>query len=150
MNSDQPDHAHSPAYLLLRVGDAARAVLDTELASWSLDTRQLRTLIAAREGNLSQQDLCAATAMDRTTMVGLVDRLADQGLVMRTPHPHDRRKHVVTMTPAGHDTVNQVMMKLGDVEKEFLSTLDSAQVTHLTEALGQLYQAHDPTCQNRD
>lgn len=150
MTSEQPDIERSPAYLLLRLGDTARTILDTELAAWDLDTRLLRTLIAARAGNLSQQDLCAVTTMDRTTMVGLVDRLADKGLVQRNPHPSDRRKHVVAMTPSGLGTLEKVMQKLGQSEREFLAVLDSTQVTALTEALGKLYRAHDPTCQTDD
>lgn len=57
-------------------------------------------LIAENPG-LSQAALGAELGIDRSTMVGSLDRLQKRGLIRREPHPRDRRVHAVFLTEAG-------------------------------------------------
>lgn len=56
----------------------------------------------AQTGPLSQNLLGRETAMDATTIKGVVERLMRQGLVSTTPDPADRRRLTVSLTDAGH------------------------------------------------
>lgn len=50
---------------------------------------------------ISQNDLGRQTAMDAATMKGVIDRLAKKGLVAGRADPGDRRRRLLTLTPAG-------------------------------------------------
>jgi DNA-binding MarR family transcriptional regulator len=53
-----------------------------------------------RDG-VSQKELSAWSEMDRTTICGVIDRLAAAGLVERRPHPDDRRAYLIYLTEQG-------------------------------------------------
>lgn len=53
------------------------------------------------EGPMSQNLLGRAVALDAATVKGVVDRLRAQALVDRGPDAQDRRRLIVTATPAG-------------------------------------------------
>ena len=57
-------------------------------------------LIRANPG-LSQTDLAAQIGMDRATVVALIDALEANGWAKRTRDPADRRRHSLSITPAG-------------------------------------------------
>jgi DNA-binding MarR family transcriptional regulator len=42
-----------------------------------------------------------------TSVTNIVDRLEDQGMVRRTPHPTDRRTTLAEITPEGRDVVER-------------------------------------------
>jgi DNA-binding MarR family transcriptional regulator len=66
-------------------------------------------LIAANAG-LSQSALGAALGLDRSTVVGVIDRLERRGLVLRAPAPSDRRSYALKLTEKG-ETVRQEMVR---------------------------------------
>ncbi|WP_246633542.1 MarR family winged helix-turn-helix transcriptional regulator, partial [Pseudonocardia nigra] len=73
-----------------------------------LSPRRGLSLVAAstlatleRGGPLRLTELAEAQAVTQPAMTGLVGRLAAQGLVERSPDPHDRRSVLVAVTDAG-------------------------------------------------
>ena len=57
------------------------------------DTKALDVLL--REGPLTHRELGARTGLAPASVTGLVDRLADKGLVRRDPHPEDGRRILI-------------------------------------------------------
>ncbi|MEC9435559.1 MAG: MarR family transcriptional regulator [Pseudomonadota bacterium] len=67
-----------------------------------LTPRQFAALAKLQEGGpVSQNQLGRATAMDAATIKGVIDRLAKRELVSTAPSPDDRRRLIVSLTPAG-------------------------------------------------
>jgi DNA-binding MarR family transcriptional regulator len=54
---------------------------------------------------LIQQELVAATGIDPSTMVAMIDALEQSGLAERRPHAADRRKRELYLTPAGEQAL---------------------------------------------
>jgi len=50
---------------------------------------------------MSCKELSEMTLITKGTLTGVVDRLAEKGLVKRTPLEHDRRSVFITLTPQG-------------------------------------------------
>ncbi|MQA77762.1 MAG: MarR family transcriptional regulator [Streptosporangiales bacterium] len=155
-----PGMTHSPAsaadritsatgFLLFRVGDAARAVIERTLEPWGMRGKDLRALAFVCDEIVSQQDLCRLTGMDRTTMVAVVDGLERLGYAQRNRSPVDRRKHVISPTPLGRTAHHDAMTALLRAETAFLAPLDETERDVLNGALLKLYAAHDPTCAPR-
>jgi DNA-binding MarR family transcriptional regulator len=61
-----------------------------------------------RRGPVRQRVLAEALKVTARAVTGLVDALADDGLVTREPHPTDRRATLVTLTPTGEALVAQL------------------------------------------
>ena len=62
------------------------------------DLRCLELLVGA--GELSPSELGARLGLTTGSVTAMLDRLERLGLLTRTPHPVDRRKSVVAVTPA--------------------------------------------------
>jgi DNA-binding MarR family transcriptional regulator len=71
----------------------------TAAGPWSRDVVVLDAL--AGQDAASQQDLAARLSVNRTIMVGLLDRLEAAGYVTRTRNPANRRTYVLSLTGAG-------------------------------------------------
>jgi DNA-binding MarR family transcriptional regulator len=55
-----------------------------------------------RHGPLTPGALADAERVQPPSMTRVLATLEDKGLVTRSPHPHDRRQHLVTVTPDAH------------------------------------------------
>lgn len=135
----------APAFLLFRVGDAARDAVERSLERHGLRGKDFRVLAYAGTGTFAQQDLCRETGLDRTTMVAVIDRLERLGLAVRE-RGTDRRRQVVVPTEAGRRVLGTALTELEQVQEEFLAVLSPTARRGLHSALTRLFTAHDPSC----
>jgi len=70
---------------------------------------RVKSLIWLSDGPLSLSGLAEAVGVDAPYATLIVDSLEERGLVERQPDPADRRRKLVTLTPAGRDAVTQVL-----------------------------------------
>ena len=65
-----------------------------------------QALVSLNEfGGLSQQQVSDLIGVDRSDMVRILDRLETAGFVVRERDAHDRRRHVLALTPAGRRAI---------------------------------------------
>ena len=64
-----------------------------------------KILFQLREGPATLRQLADANGVDAPYATLIVDKLEAHGLVERRPHPDDRRRKLVTLTPAGHEAI---------------------------------------------
>ena len=94
------------------------------LAPLALDGRLLAVLaLVGAEGPALQARLAERLQVDRTTMVALVDRLEQAGLVERHRDSADRRGYHVNITTTGSTALKQALGAVQTVERDFLSAL---------------------------
>ena len=77
--------------------DMARAFAGTELS----EARMAVLWTVHHSGSTTQQSIAAALELTPRTVSAHVDALESSGHVRRAPHPHDRRAHLVELTPTG-------------------------------------------------
>lgn len=58
-------------------------------------------------GEMTMGRLAECEAISRPSATGIVDRLAEKGLVTRSPNPDDKRSALVTITPEGRNLLQE-------------------------------------------
>jgi DNA-binding MarR family transcriptional regulator len=94
--------------------------------------------VIATEGPLSQQRLGERAAMDRTTVVAIVDALEEAGYVERRRDPSDRRAYALEITDAGREWLEDTRAIILGVENDFLAPLTAAEQRTLVDLLQRL------------
>jgi len=109
------------------------------LADGPVNVRELSVLLLldGREPE-SQQQAAERLGVDRTTMVGLLDSLEDNGLVARQPDPADRRRNVVALTPAGRKALKRAKAASDEAERALLADLSPTEAKQLRELLSRI------------
>lgn len=114
----------------------ARRAYDTGQAPGCLRPRHMIALTLLHEhGPLSQQALGEALSLDPSNVVGLLNDLEERGLVTRQRDPADRRRHIVSLSPAGKQELAASGTRLVDVEEHVLSALSPAERAQLLALL---------------
>lgn len=111
--------------------DFMAALSDLDLTQKQCATLQL---VGANPG-VSQVDIAATLGTDRATMMAMVDRLEERGLVVRTPSLVDRRRRELHLTPEGQVVVRKAQAAIQRHESRFTSRLTKAQLETLITAL---------------
>jgi DNA-binding MarR family transcriptional regulator len=112
------------------------------LAGWEI--RPLHFLVLTALGastGPSQQELCRALGIDSGNMVELLDTLEQLGYATRARDAKDRRRHVVTLMPAGQAALVQIMTAVEEFDRQFLEPLDEVERRQLVNLLAKLYSA---------
>ena len=110
---------------------------------WRGSPRQAyyRLLAALEEfGPASQAALGRRTSIDRSDVVAVLNELAARGLVERSPDPDDRRRNVITITPAGTEQLGDLDEVLAGVQERLLAPLSPADRTRLVSLLTRLVE----------
>lgn len=100
----------------------------------------LAQLEKAPEG-MTLGELSRRMMVSNGNLTGLVERLAEQGLVARAPHPTDRRAATVRMTPAGHASFARMARAHADWIAELFHDVPEADMAVLMRLLGRLKSA---------
>jgi DNA-binding MarR family transcriptional regulator len=137
----------SPGFLLARLGLGykAKVIAGAEEAGFELYDYSVLALLAegVRE---TQSTIAAALDVDPSRMVALLDSLERRGLVERQRDPHDRRRHVVSITAAGKRELTRARALVRRFEDDYLAPLDDAQRATLYALLAELAAHNDPGC----
>ena len=115
-------------HLLRRAHQRAAALFTNEVQSEQLTPAQYFALSRLAElGPLSQNRLGRLAAMDPATIQGVIRRLADRGLIERTPDTTDRRRTLVTLTEKGEALLDRITWAALNVNESLMRPLSPAE-----------------------
>jgi DNA-binding MarR family transcriptional regulator len=100
--------------------------------------------LIAKDPGITQQELADRSLIDASSMVAVVDELEEFGYAERRPHPGDRRKHAVHLTPAGKRTLERARGVAVELANDVLAPLDRDEVETLTRLLRKLAGVENP------
>lgn len=140
--------AHRSSALLNHMARLIRLASQAELEPLGLRPRHLVALTVLREhdGVAGQQDLAAELHVDRTNLVGLLNELEGDGLILRRRAERDRRRHIVELTAAGEERLAAAERAIGAAEDEVLGALSDRQREQLFGLLQQASAGLAPDC----
>ncbi|MCY1241105.1 HTH-type transcriptional repressor NicR [compost metagenome] len=86
-------------------------------------------------------EVVRATAIDQATVRGIIDRLKSRELIAVSHDPNDRRKVVVTVTPAGLALIDETVPFAKEISEQTFGGLNPAErvaVTYLLRKMSEI------------
>lgn len=151
MNSPVPRYSGHTIPLASHLARAGWRALDRRVSSTEVTHRQMLVLTLLEDrGPMAQKAFREFLGLDASNVVGLLNELEEQGLVVRRRNPDDRRQHVVERTDAGVRALEHTYARLAIVEKELLGTLTPAEQAQLQALLSRVVSAPAASGTNSD
>ena len=126
-------------FLLRRAHQYASEVFQSKIGNRNLTPQQFSVLVTLLEQReLAQTRLGVMVAMDPATVLGVVQRLAQRGLVAVRTDPDDGRRRLVQLTHDGHELARELVAIGPAISSETLEGLDEAERRDLLRLLDRL------------
>jgi len=146
---ERPDLDVSPMGVLGRLNEASSLIARDRLAPlfarFGLQAGEFDVLATLRRSGapytLTPTALYEATMVTSGAMTNRLDRLEKAGLILRGPHPNDRRGIVVQLTEKGLALIDDAVTAHVANEHEILAGLTGAERETLAQLLGKLIES---------
>jgi len=143
---ERPDLDVSPMGVIGRLSEAssmiARDHLAPVFARFGLQHGEFDVLATLRRSGapyaLTPTELYEATMVTSGAMTARLDRLEKSGLILRAPHPADRRAVVVRLTARGRELIDEALAAHVANEHAILAGLTVAEREALADLLRKL------------
>jgi DNA-binding MarR family transcriptional regulator len=137
--TNQGDALDRPVFQLARLGRIASRQLNDYLAVTGLKRAHAVILMElCKLGPMSQQALGERLHVDASNLVGFLNALEEDGLLVRRRDPDDRRRHIVEITKAGSERIPVCDQPLDSLEDQLFTGLDGDERDQLRHLLGRV------------
>jgi DNA-binding MarR family transcriptional regulator len=133
-----------PGHLIRRLQQISVALFLEETGSLGLTTVQYAALNMIREvPGIDQVSLSNMIAFDKTTIVKVLDRLVEKGLITRTRSTTDRRTNHLNVTAKGDEVLRRIQPMLDRSDARILAPLGKADQRKFMEMLTELVHVNN-------
>ena len=137
LRRDCHPHDQLPATSMLPLWRRVHQELMIRGQKWGLPTNVAMVLVHL---HLHPEDsepaaVAAANYFPRQTITFILDLLEREGLAVRQPHPNDRRRKLVVLTPMGKDKAEEMVRDMIAFESAALRTIEDVDLPRLQSFL---------------
>jgi DNA-binding MarR family transcriptional regulator len=126
-------------FLLRRAHQYASEVFQSKIGARNLTPQQFSVLVTLLERReIAQTRLGDLVAMDPATVLGVVQRLAQRGLVAVRTDPADGRRRLVQLTHDGHELARDLVEVGPEISRDTLAGLTDKEQRDLLSLLDRL------------
>lgn len=130
-------------YLIRRLHQMVTAFYTEEMADYGVTAAQYAALsVVVDTPNLDQNTTAYLAGVDRTTIVGVINRLVRKGLLKRTILKTDRRVRLLKPTPAGIRFMRRVSAPVGRISARVLAACPPAERDSFCDIMRRLLREH--------
>ena len=126
------------AYLLARASHLISGQFHEQLREQKVPVMQWRVLAALWDGPKSAREVAEIILQKQPTVSKLLERMRRQGLLTREPDAEDRRRIVVSLSPAGRALAGPLIEAARAHERAVLEPFGAANAETLVRALQRL------------
>src|SRR2546429_2972461 len=130
-----------PTWLISRPSGRSHGLLNDGFAASGAGLRSYHyRLLAALEewGPVGQADLGRGTSVDRSDVATMLGELERLGLIKRTVNPDNRRRNIVSITPARSKQLRTLDHVVDEIQDRVLAPLSQTERRQLTKLLHKL------------
>jgi MarR family transcriptional regulator, transcriptional regulator for hemolysin len=114
---------------LTKVSRRIRTVFNQQVTAHGLTYPRARALFRlARKQNMTQTELACELELEQATLVRLLDRMEENGLIERRQDPGDRRVKLIALTPHGEEQAAFVRALADQIRHRFFEGVDEAEL----------------------
>lgn len=137
--------AHARAgHLIRRTYQISQALFLNETAELGLTSVQYSALNAIVQlPDLDQASLSGVIALDKTTLVKVLDRLVSKDLITRVRSTTDRRCHVLNATAKGRKIIADIVPMLDRIQERLLAPLAPDEKVVFLSLLSKIVQVNN-------
>jgi MarR family transcriptional regulator, transcriptional regulator for hemolysin len=125
--------------ILFQLSDVARSMrthIDQRAREHGMTRAQWAVLVRLeRQEGMTQAEMAEALEVQPITLLRLIDRLCEQHLLERRPHPRDRRANCLYLTHKGHAILLQLMPLGEEIAEDVLTSMGDGEVADLLRQL---------------
>jgi MarR family transcriptional regulator, lower aerobic nicotinate degradation pathway regulator len=122
-------------FLLRRATQRHLSIFATHMAEGLTPPQWAVLAKLAEVGPTSQNALGRLTAMDNSTINGVVRRLMQRGLIEKTPAPEDQRMHLIALSAEGARVVDRATPMAQEITRLTLAPLSASEQATLLRLL---------------
>jgi DNA-binding MarR family transcriptional regulator len=124
---------------LQRATHSTLEIIGHELSDLSLSSSEINAMANLADGNArTVRQLAASIGTRPSTMTGVLDRLEQGGLVVRTSRGDDRRIVSISLTSSGERVAAHIRQVFSDLEHRALRGLEAETISALKLGLAAL------------
>jgi len=135
--------ADRPGALLVIAARTGQELARRRLAPLGLTVQMCGVLNFLAASPTSQHELGAQLAIDRTTVVELIDELEKLGVVARHRNPSDRRSYTLVLTPKGRTFQKRAARAFDAAADEFFGPLKPGERKAMADMLRRMITSAD-------
>src|ERR671936_2791666 len=124
--------------LLAKIGKAVERWFSEALKPSELTPKHVGVLLQVRAQPTSQQLLCESVGVDASKLVGLLNDLEDEGLIVRRRDPADRRRHIVELSKEGRAQIAAAERAIAKVEQKLFAGIGDDERAQLLRLLAKV------------
>jgi DNA-binding MarR family transcriptional regulator len=145
-----PSLLEVPTYVLGKLGRLGGRLSQESIADQELLLPHFSVLTTLDDlGPLAQHELAARLGLNGSHLVGYVDELESRHAIRRDRDPDDRRRQVVSLTPAGRTLLAQLRTPIDEVQERFLAVLSEEERAVLMNLLVRLLEHADESTDSK-
>jgi len=110
---------------LTKVSRKIRTAFNQQVTAHGLTYPRARALFRlAKKQNMTQSELACDLELEQATMVRLLDRMEENGLIERRPDTNDRRVKLIVLTPHGEEQAALVRSIAEQIREQIFEGID--------------------------
>lgn len=134
--TDTSSLENATAYILQRTSRLLRFYLSKFMAEYGISPEQWFILFKLHERpGRSQTELADPNLNDHPNITRMVDALQKNGLVVRTADPNDRRRHLLFLTTAGQELVDQILPHVVQERASIFAGIEQSEIDGMLSVL---------------
>ena len=129
-------------YNIRRAEVHMRQQFEREMGARGLRPPEFSTLVLIAANPLATQaEIAQALNIQRPNMVGLISGLEQRGLITRTVYEHDRRNHMLALTPRGAAFLEEARRVVLEMDRRVTACCTDRERDQVVALLARLWEA---------
>jgi DNA-binding MarR family transcriptional regulator len=131
-------YAPTAGILLAKIGKVVERWLADALKPRELTPKHVGVLFQVRAEPTTQQALIESVGVDPSKLVGLLNDLEAEGLIVRRRDPEDRRRHIVELSKEGRAQIAAAERAVAKVEEKLFAGISDEERAQLRRLLARV------------